>query len=59
VLLDVLHIRLWQNGAPPHSGRQLTAFYSRQGPIASSSRSPDLTAMDYFLWGRMKSCTRP
>jgi hypothetical protein len=70
VLLDVApHIRreLWllQDGAPPpHSGRQVTAFFKqhfqnrrigRQSQFVWPPRSPDLTPLDYCLWGRMKS----
>jgi hypothetical protein len=69
VLLDVpLHIRreLWlqKDGAPPHFGRHVTAFLNqrfqsrwigRQGPTPRPPRSPDLTPLDYYLQGRVKS----
>jgi hypothetical protein len=68
-LSDVpLHIRrepwLRQDGAPPYFGRQVTVFLNqhfqnhwigRQGPVPWPPMSPDLTPLDYYLWGRMKS----
>ena len=55
---------LQQDGAPPHSSRQVkeyldTAFpekwIGRGGPHQWPARSPDLTPLDFFLWGHMKS----
>lgn len=52
-----------QDGAPPHFGRQVTDWlnnnYSerwigRGGPIEWPARSPDLTPLDFYLWGFMK-----
>ena len=56
-------IRFQQDGAPPHyaycvrewldsnfSGR----WIGRRGPIDWPSRSPDLSLMDFFLWGILK-----
>jgi len=52
---------LW---AATHSGRQvqeyLTTTYNnrwigRNGPIAWPATSPDLTPMDFFLWGNIKA----
>jgi hypothetical protein len=57
--------RLWfqHDGAPAHYGEDvrqwLNATYpgrwiGRGGPIAWPLRSPDLTPMDFFLWGHLK-----
>jgi hypothetical protein len=55
---------LQQDGAHPHFGRQVTAFLNerfpdrwigRGGPVARAARSPELSTLDYFLWGHMKS----
>ena len=57
-------INFQQDGAPPHYGivtrRWLDRFYPRQwigrrGPIEWPPRSPDLTPLDFFLWGYIKS----
>jgi hypothetical protein len=42
-----------QDGAPPHyqSERLSNRLFERGGPIEWLLRSPDLTAMDYLLWG--------
>jgi len=63
-----LHIgrELWlqQDCAHLHFGRQKHVFLNehfrnrrtgRQGPTAWPPRSPDLTPLDYNLWGTMKS----
>lgn len=51
------------DGAPAHSSRTVKAFLDerfpdrwigRGGPIAWPARSPDLTPLDYYLWGHMK-----
>lgn len=70
LLLDdvPLHVRqeLWfqHDGAPPHFTRDVRGHLNRRfgqrwigrgGPIAWPPRSPDLTPLDYFFWGRMKS----
>ena len=49
-----------QDDAPPHYGREVKDFLNRnypnrQGPIAWPPRSPDLTPLDFYLWGHMKS----
>lgn len=57
---------LWfqQDGAPPHNARRVTEYLSEMFPnrvIANSgdvrwpARSPDLSPLDYFLWGTMKN----
>ena len=52
------------DGAPPHFGNavrgHLTAtsgarWIGRSGPTVWPARSPDLTCLDFFLWGYMKS----
>jgi len=59
-------VQMWlqHDGAPPHFSRQVTAFLNnsyhdrwigRGGPVSWPPRSPDLTPLDYFLWGHMKS----
>lgn len=59
---DLIHFQ--QDGAPPHyaiiTRRWLDRFYPRQwigrrGPIEWPPRSPDLTPLDFFLWGYIKS----
>ena len=52
------------DGAPPHYTnlvRKLlndlfpNCWLGRGGPVAWSPRSPDLTPLDYYLWGHMKT----
>ncbi|RLU23850.1 hypothetical protein DMN91_004058 [Ooceraea biroi] len=63
-----LHTRgqMWfqQDGAPAHSIRALQILLNqkyphrwigRKGSVAWPPRSPDLTLLDYFLWGYVKS----
>ena len=51
------------DGAPPHNTRHVTArlnelfgeqWLGRFGPHVWPPRSPDLTPMDFWLWGRIK-----
>ena len=53
-----------QDGAPPHFARcvrnLLTEKFHHQwigrgGPIEWPARSPDLTPLDFYLWGHVKS----
>lgn len=53
-----------QDGAPPHFARPVTDFLNatfpgqwigRRGPTEWPARSPDLTPLDFFLWGHLKS----
>jgi transposase len=53
-----------QDGAAPHYGRDVRAYLDtqfphkwigRRGEIEWPARSPDLTPLDYFLWGYLKS----
>jgi hypothetical protein len=44
-------------GSPTlHSAREiiLNRWLGRGGPVAWPQRSPDLTPLDYYLWGHMK-----
>ena len=52
-----------QDGAPVHFSIALMNYLratfgnrwiGRVGPVACSPRSPDLTCLDFFLWGHMK-----
>lgn len=52
-----------QDGAPPHSALVVSEFLEREfdgnwiannAPINWPPRSPDLTPMDYYLWGAVK-----
>lgn len=58
--------QMWfqQDGAPPHFSRIVTKYLNetfperwigRGGPINWPARSPDLSPLDYFLWGQIKS----
>lgn len=60
-----LHRNLYyqQDGAPPHYGRQVREYLTerfgdhwigRGGPVAWPPRSPDLTPLDFYLWGDVK-----
>lgn len=53
-----------QDGAPPHYALQVRRFLDntfpgrwigRRGPIEWPPRSPDLTPLDFFLWGHLKN----
>uniref|UniRef100_A0AAZ1XUQ9 DUF4817 domain-containing protein n=1 Tax=Oreochromis aureus TaxID=47969 RepID=A0AAZ1XUQ9_OREAU len=53
-----------QDGAPPHYGCQVQAFLDeqfpgkwigRRGPVEWPPRSPDLTPLDFYLWGHLKA----
>lgn len=53
-----------QDGAPPHfsvTARQALSrifpnrWVGRGGPVPWPPRSPDLNALDYFLWGHLKT----
>lgn len=60
-----------QDGAPPHYGRHVREYLDevfpmrwigRRGTLEWPPRSPDLTPMDFFLWGYIKNkvyVTRP
>jgi hypothetical protein len=53
-----------QDGAPPHFGADVRNWLNnkfpgrwigRRGPVEWPARSPDLTPLDFFLWGYLKS----
>jgi len=52
------------DGAPPHYTRHVRDYLNesfpngwlrRGGPVAWPPRSPDLTSLDFYLWGHMKT----
>lgn len=60
-----LRQRMWfqHDGAPPHFARVvrnhldeafLNRWIGRGGPVSWPARSPDLTSLDFFLWGHVK-----
>lgn len=60
--VDTIHFQ--QDGAPPHYVAPVRQFLDthfpgrwigRRGPIEWPPRSPDLSPLDYFLWGHLKS----
>ncbi|EZA48267.1 hypothetical protein X777_14099 [Ooceraea biroi] len=51
-------------GAPSHCSQQMRNYLNvtfpdkwigRGGPVAWPARSPDLSPLDFFLWGQLKS----
>lgn len=62
IINNVEDIVWQQDGAPPHNARQVREFLNNSyntwigtnGPIAWPPRSPDLTPLDFFLWGTLK-----
>lgn len=63
---DLYDERIWmqQDGAPPHYARNVRQYLDdnfpnrwigRRGAIEWPARSPDLTPLDFFLWGHLKS----
>lgn len=63
---DLPNNNLWyqQDGAPPHFSLDVRNYLNqvfpnrwigRRGPIEWPARSPDLTPLDFFLWGYLKS----
>ena len=53
-----------QDGAPPHYHHDVRAYLNenlpnrwigRKGPVDYLARSPDLTPIDFFLWGFLKN----
>lgn len=57
------HMWLQQDGAPAHFSQQVRVLLNnifenrwigRGGPIGWPARSPDLTKLDFFLWGYVK-----
>lgn len=63
-LIDRLHIWLMHDGAPAHFSIAVRNFLNenfngkwigRGGPAAWPPRSPDLTPLDFFAWGHLKT----
>ncbi|XP_054263254.1 uncharacterized protein LOC128986764 [Macrosteles quadrilineatus] len=63
---NVVNENIWfqQDGAPPHYNAEVRNYLDevfpdrwigRRGAIEWPARSPDLTPLDYFLWGHLKS----
>lgn len=59
---DLIHFQ--QDGAPPHYFLPVRQWLTqnfpdrwigRRGPVEWPPRSPDLTPLDFFLWGHLKS----
>ena len=59
-----LPVYFQQDGAPPHYGIQVRqylnqllpdAWIGRRGPVEWPPRSPDLTPLDFYLWGHLKA----
>jgi hypothetical protein len=58
------HLWFQHDGAPPHNGRNVCDFLDREFPakwignkgvVAWPARSPDITPLDFFLWGALKN----
>lgn len=65
-IANTLDSRIWfqQDGAPPHFAVAVREFLhrtfpdrwiGRRGTVEWPARSPDLTPLDFFLWGYLKS----
>ncbi|KAJ4426530.1 hypothetical protein ANN_27344 [Periplaneta americana] len=63
-LINRQHIHFLHNGAPAHFSRTARRYLDRRfpgrwigrgGPIAWPPRSPDLSPLDFYLWGHLKS----
>lgn len=64
LVYDEEKITYQHDGCPAHFSRNVTTYLNenypnrwigRGGPIAWPPRSPDLTPLDFFLWGHLKS----
>jgi hypothetical protein len=62
-LIDVRDMYFQQDGAPAHNSHQVAEYLNEKfgdqwigtnGPIAWPARSPDLSPLDFFLWGFVK-----
>lgn len=60
-----MRMNMWlqQDGCPAHYARRVRVvldqmfphrWIGRNGPISWPPRSPDLTVLDFYLWGRIK-----
>lgn len=63
-LEEVRNCWFQQDGAPPHNARPSVQYLNEhfpnswigtRGPVAWPPRSPDITPMDFFLWGYIKN----
>lgn len=68
-ILEELPLQVWndiiwhQDGAPPHNSIEVVNYLSTKydlwiggrGPINWPANSPDLSPLDYFLWGYLKN----
>ena len=61
IIMSQMYVQ--HDGAPPHYTRHVREYLNKSfpsrwfghgGPIAWPPRSPDLTPLDYYLWGHMK-----
>ena len=62
-LPDIDRLRFMQDGAPPHFARPVRQWLDqvfegrwigRRGPTEWPPRSPDMTPLDFYLWGHIK-----
>jgi hypothetical protein len=64
---DKSNVVFQHDGVPPHTHSEVTTFLNRglpercigrgggvHSPVSEISRSPDLTPLDFFLWGFVK-----
>lgn len=65
-LRDLENIYFQQDGAPSHNAGIITRFLNEQfgdnwlgnrGPVHWPARSPDMTPLDFYVWGRIKDIT--
>ena len=61
---DIHKLHFQQDGAPPHYATKVREWldehfpgrwFGRRGPVEWPARSPDLTPLDFFLWGVIKN----
>lgn len=61
---DYRNIFYQHDGAPPHNGHLVNNYLqnlyddqwiANNGPICWPPRSPDLSVLDYFIWGTIKN----
>ena len=62
-LHDYLNMWWQQDGAPPHNSAEVSFYLDNEygekwignrGPVRWPARSPDLSPLDFFLWGHLK-----
>ena len=63
-LKDFNHVWFQHDGAPPHNSQVASNYINTEfgnrwiglnGPIEWPPRSPDLTPLDFYLWGRIRA----